>query len=145
MLLSWCPTEWGNMVFLHSPSLNLWLTLGHLSSSWGSSHPKTSAIKELSFEGGNDPSLETQMSLWSCYKSNPHNSSRWSKYNSYLLTKHCQVTFLINDTVVGSATNSLCLPEKWFSVSLSVNDIVGINGHMETSKNVWSRTELSQC
>lgn len=77
-------------------------------------------------------------------KATPVTHPWWSKRNSYLANKTVTVqSLLIHDTVADSATSCVCIPEKWFSVSSSVNDIVGVNGHWGISKTLWSRTKIS--
>ena len=80
---------WGGMLLL-SPHLSESLGhCGHLSSSLGSGHPKAISIKEFPHFSRVEMTfpLKLKISLWSCYKSNPHNSSWWNKHNSYIADK----------------------------------------------------------
>lgn len=80
---------WGGMLLL-SPHLSESLGhSGHLSSFLGSGHPKASSIKEFPHSSRAEMifPLKLKISLWSCYKSNPHNSFWWNKHNSYISDK----------------------------------------------------------
>lgn len=137
---------WGSMLLL-SPHLSASLGhSGHLSSSLGSGHLKASSIKEFPHFSRVEMTfpLKLKISLWSCYKSNPHNSSWGNKHNSYIVDKTLTVKSLLWYTIWWQALLlTLCAPEKWFLVSSSVNDIVGPNDCIEISKRVWNRTETS--